>query len=105
MIDTARNIIQGEVLFPKSLSEIAKEFISACLRKHAGDRPTVKDMMRMPWLLQHQVSLAVPGTVHQPRWITILVKLRGKRGCYARLTPPLCTTDLSIAHQLATLRA
>ncbi|KAF5830517.1 kinase-like domain-containing protein [Dunaliella salina] len=50
MIDTARNIIAVNVTYPSSISEMARSFISSCLRKHSGDRPTVVEMLQHPWI-------------------------------------------------------
>ncbi len=55
MIDTARNIMGGKVAFPQELSQGAVDFITACLRKHPGDRPTVMEMLRLPWINIHKV--------------------------------------------------
>jgi hypothetical protein len=36
MIDTARNIISINIQYPNSMSDMARSFVSACLRKHPG---------------------------------------------------------------------
>lgn len=59
MIDTARNIIHAPVHFPDSISELAKDFIQQALRKHAGDRPTVLEMLHHPWVTMYQVGVAI----------------------------------------------
>lgn len=54
MIDTARNIIHAPVQFPESVSEMARDFILQALQKHAGDRPTVIEMLHHPWITMYQ---------------------------------------------------
>lgn len=50
MIDTARNIISVNITYPATISDMAKDFIASCLRKHPGDRPTVLEMLHHPWI-------------------------------------------------------
>lgn len=40
--------------FPKSMSPEARVFISSALEKHAGDRPTVPQMLEHPLIKKHQ---------------------------------------------------
>uniref|UniRef100_A0A7S3VRI1 Protein kinase domain-containing protein n=1 Tax=Dunaliella tertiolecta TaxID=3047 RepID=A0A7S3VRI1_DUNTE len=63
MIDTARNIIAVNVTYPSSISEMARSFISSCLRKHSGDRPTVVEMLQHPWIqmFKRRSSVLMPG--------------------------------------------
>lgn len=56
MIDTARNIISVNITYPSTISELARDFIASCLRKHPGDRPTVIEMLHHPWIQMFQVS-------------------------------------------------
>jgi len=58
MIDTARNIMAINLTYPSSVSEMARSFISSCLRKHSGDRPTVVEMLQHPWIRTFQVRLS-----------------------------------------------
>lgn len=51
-----------QVVYPMSMSEYAKDFIGACLRKHPGDRPTVMQMLSMPWIQMHQVRIGLHGS-------------------------------------------
>lgn len=55
MIDTARNIIAVNLHFPATISEMARDFVTSCLRKHPGDRPTVIEMLHHPWITMFQV--------------------------------------------------
>jgi len=67
MIDTARNIISVNITYPAAISEYARDFISACLRKHPGDRPTVIEMLHHPWIqmFQRRASVRTPAVMPQ----------------------------------------
>lgn len=54
MIDTARNIIHASVVFPDSVSELARDFISAALRKSATERPRVIELLHHSWITMFQ---------------------------------------------------
>lgn len=44
------NIMAGTVSFPTRMGDQAQTFISGCLSRHPGDRPSVLECVRHPWV-------------------------------------------------------
>ncbi|GFH23952.1 protein kinase domain-containing protein, partial [Haematococcus lacustris] len=61
-LDSVDKIIHSTPAFPEKISELAKAFITAALKKHPGDRPTVIEMLHNPWIRSYQrrTSVLIP---------------------------------------------
>lgn len=60
-------IIHATPEFPEKISELAKAFITAALKKHPGDRPTVMEMLHHPWIrtYQRRTSVRIPQMIRR----------------------------------------
>ncbi|KAL6755432.1 kinase-like domain-containing protein [Haematococcus lacustris] len=94
MVDTARNIISVNIHYPAAMSEWARSFISACLKKHPGkyrrqDRPTVLHMLHHPWIAMFTVRFhgMHPAADHGPHQTLVGLDLDQQSSSRAR--PPL----------------
>jgi len=66
-LDSVDKIIHSTPEFPDKVSELAKAFIIAALKKHPGDRPTVMEMLHHPWIrtYQRRTSVRIPQTTRR----------------------------------------
>lgn len=56
--ETYTRILKMRPHLPAHLSENARDFVSQCLRKEPGERPTVLQLLRHPWVRTFQVGAA-----------------------------------------------
>jgi serine/threonine protein kinase len=56
MMETAHNIIKGDVHFPKELSPGAVDFISSCLNPNPAKQMTLIKMLNNPWVKMIEVT-------------------------------------------------
>jgi len=66
-LDCVDRIIHSTAEFPEKTSELAKAFITAALKKHPGDRPTIMEMLHHPWIhaYKRRTSTLVPAATRR----------------------------------------
>lgn len=57
--ETYTRILKSQPSLPSHLSPAGKDFLCQCLRKEPGERPTVAQLLKHPWIRAAQLGLQV----------------------------------------------
>jgi serine/threonine protein kinase len=61
MRETLQKIMMNQVVYPPSISPLAREFISLCLQSNPARRPTIDQLQQHAWICRSYDGVDVPA--------------------------------------------
>jgi serine/threonine protein kinase len=61
MRETLQKIMLNQVVYPPTISPLAREFISLCLQSNPASRPTIDHLQQHPWIRRAYEGDDVPA--------------------------------------------